>query len=103
MITTVSSASITIYLAYLQAYEDNPMLKISLEDLIINGEKVTHYFERMHQRYLDTKDNLIKSQTFGMLNRQDPQDIEQFAISHELGSEVIFEVMFLKNVKSVIL
>ncbi len=51
-----------------------------------------HYFELMHQRFLATKDNLIKSQTFGMLNRQNPEDIEKFSISHELGSETVFEV-----------
>ena len=79
----------------MQSYEQNPTLKITLEELVANGKKVLHFFERMYQRYLETKDNLIKSQTFGMLNRQDPDDADEFAISHELGSEVIFEVMFV--------
>lgn len=57
------------------------------------GEKVLLYFSKMRQRYYDTKDALIKSHGFLLLNRQSEEEKKEFPISLELSIEAILKML----------
>jgi hypothetical protein len=59
------------------------------------GKKVLSYYEKVRQRYYATKDALIKSHGFNLLNRQSPEEAAEFQISLELSTEAILEVNYV--------
>lgn len=67
-------------------------LEVTLEEACMNGQHVLTAFQRIHDRYLRTKDKLRKSEVFSTHTRQSREEEEDFPVFHELPSETIFQV-----------
>lgn len=54
------------YVYFHQSFEENHLLELSLEEGIARGKVMLHSFKVLYDRYLATKDALIKSQGFSI-------------------------------------
>lgn len=68
------------------------MVEVALEEATTHGAGVVKVFEQIHQRFLNTRKKLRKSEVFSMLTRQSPEEEKAFSLWKELSSELIFQV-----------
>lgn len=74
-------------------YDQWPTIQVTLPDAIAYGKEVLAAFTAIEQRYLATKDKLVKSQAFNIRNRQTEDERNQFEVSAELSSDHLLEML----------
>jgi WD40 repeat protein len=75
-------------------FEDTPVRVFTYEESVEIGRKILRYFDKIKTRYEQTKDALIKSQGFLLMNRQSEEEKKEFPISIELPLDTILTVSF---------
>lgn len=73
--------------------ETTSTIELSLKEAAACGDAVITAFQKIRERYDQTKNKLRKSEVFSLQTRQSTEDEAAFAVSQELSSDVIFQVL----------